>query len=490
MTTAPPATAALELSDLEVAYRVRGQWRRVLRGVSLQIAEGESYGLVGESGCGKSTAAFAALRYLPRNGRVSSGSISVAGEDLLAMSDADVRRLRASKVSMVYQNPTGALNPSLRIGDQVAEAFTLQGVAEREAADRAREMLVKVQISDPDGVMRRYPHQLSGGMNQRVIIAMALAKDPALLILDEPTTGLDATVEAEVLDLVAALREEFRSSVLFISHSLDVIARMCDRVGVLYAGRVVEQGTVDDVFNHPRHPYTVGLLRCIPRGGATKAKGKLDTIPGFLPGLGATLPGCVFADRCALKQDVCVEKEPELIDLGGDHSSRCHFHEKAPELPRAESATPVKVERADGERHADPAHGERAQDVPPGRPRRARGRGPHLRARGGRDARSRRRVRQREDDPRPAAPRAHRAGRGLDRRAGRHAARGQHPQARPRAGQGRPDRLPEPGLGAEPAVLDPAHHRPRRDDADGREGREDGVAPAATSPTRCASTCA
>ena len=347
--TAPAATAhALELTDLEVAYRVRGQWRRVLRGVTLQIAEGESYGLVGESGCGKSTAAFAALRYLPRNGRVSSGSISVAGEDLLAMSDHDVRALRANKVSMVYQNPTGALNPSLRIGDQVAEAFTLQGVGDSEAADRAREMLMKVQISDPDGVMRRYPHQLSGGMNQRVIIAMALAKDPTLLILDEPTTGLDATVEAEVLDLVSALRAEFHSSVLFISHSLDVIARMCDRVGVLYAGRVVEEGTVGEVFNNPRHPYTVGLLRCIPRGGATKAKGKLDTIPGFLPGLGAELPGCVFADRCALSQDVCVQKEPELIPLGDGHFSRCHFHEQAQQLPRAESPAPVKVEHVNG----------------------------------------------------------------------------------------------------------------------------------------------
>jgi peptide/nickel transport system ATP-binding protein len=349
MTAAPTSTAhALELEDLEVAYRVRGQWRQVLRGVNLHIAEGESYGLVGESGCGKSTAAFAALRYLPRNGRVSSGGIRVAGEDLLAMSEADVRRLRATKISMVYQNPTSALNPSIRIGDQLNEVFALQGVSESDAPDRAREMLRKVQISDPARVMRRYPHQLSGGMNQRVVIAMALAKDPTLLILDEPTTGLDATVEAEVLDLVSALSAEFNSSVLFISHSLDVIARMCDRMGVLYAGRVVEQGTVDEVFNNPRHPYTVGLLRCIPRGGATKAKGRLDTIPGFLPGLGAQLPGCVFADRCGLVQDICRKKEPDLFDIGGDHSSRCHFHEKAQSLPRVEAAAPVKAHGGEG----------------------------------------------------------------------------------------------------------------------------------------------
>jgi peptide/nickel transport system ATP-binding protein len=348
MTVAEPTTAhALELQDLEVAYLVRGQWRRVLRGVSLHIGEGESYGLVGESGCGKSTAAFAALRYLPRNGRVSSGSIHVAGEDLLAMSEADVRRLRATKVSMVYQNPTAALNPSIRIGDQVIEGFTLQGLGEEEARDRARQMLEKVQISDPERVMRRYPHQLSGGMNQRVIIAMALAKDPALLILDEPTTGLDATVEGEVLDLITALRKEFSSSVLFISHSLDVIARMCDRMGVLYAGRLVEQGPVEEVFNNPRHPYTVGLLRCIPRGGATKAKGALDTIPGFLPGLGAELVGCVFADRCGLVQDVCRQQEPPLYDVGHDHTSRCHFHEKAQSLPRVVPPVPLKADKAE-----------------------------------------------------------------------------------------------------------------------------------------------
>ena len=254
-------------------------------------------------------------------------------------------------------------------------------------------MLTKVQISDPTRVMGRYPHQLSGGMNQRVVIAMALAKDPTLLILDEPTTGLDATVEAEVLDLVAALRQELGTSVLFISHNLDVILRMCDRVGVLYAGRVVEEGAVDEVFHNPRHPYTVGLLRCIPRAGARKDEGQLDTIPGFLPGLGAELPGCVYTDRCALAEDICRNEEPPLLDLGDGHGSRCHFHEQAQELPR--DTTPVAVtkpaERADVESRIPViAHTQRAQDVPPGRARGARGRGHHVLAGSGRDARARR----------------------------------------------------------------------------------------------------
>jgi peptide/nickel transport system ATP-binding protein len=313
----------------------------VLRGVSFEIAEGEAYGLVGESGCGKSTAAYAVLRYLPRNGRISQGSVTVAGEDLLAMSDEDVRRMRASRVSMVYQNPGGALNPTIRVGNQVAEVYALSGADKEEARERAQEILRTVQISDPGRVMQRYPHQLSGGMQQRVIIAMALAKDPTLLILDEPTTGLDATVEAEVLDLVVNLRHEFQTSVLFISHNLDVITRMCDRVGVLYAGRLVEEGPVHAVFEDPRHPYAVGLLRCLPRGGVRKDKQKLDTIPGFLPQLGADLPACVFEDRCGLAQDICRQKEPDFFDLGNGRHSRCHFWEKAHELPRAIADVPI-----------------------------------------------------------------------------------------------------------------------------------------------------
>ncbi|HEU5207247.1 MAG TPA: ABC transporter ATP-binding protein [Gaiellaceae bacterium] len=330
--------AALSLRDLDVVYRVRGVDRPVLRGVSLEVGRGESYGLVGESGCGKSTAALAIVRYLARNGRVSRGTISVAGTDVLGLRGGGLRRYRAETVSMVYQNPGGALNPSIRVGDQVAEAFTVLGASARTARERTREALAHVHIVDPSSVMARYPHQLSGGMQQRVVIAMALAKNPALLVLDEPTTGLDATVEAEVLDLVSQLQRELHTSVLFISHNLGVIAKMCSRVGVLYAGRLVEEGPVETVLRDPRHPYTVGLLRCIPRGGVRKDHGRLDTIPGFLPALGTDLPGCVFADRCALADERCHAEEPPLITIEGGHESRCWYHERAPQLPRAAAA--------------------------------------------------------------------------------------------------------------------------------------------------------
>ena len=335
--------AAIELQDLQVAYTVRGVDRAVLRGVSFQIGQGESYGLVGESGCGKTTAAFAIMRYLPRNAKIQSGSIRLNGEDMLGMGGGNVRRLHATTLSMVYQNPAAALNPSIRVGPQLTEVFQLLGGAKEEALHRSEEMLHKVQISDPKRVMRRYPHQLSGGMQQRVVIAMALAKNPTLLILDEPTTGLDATVEAEVLDLIGSLRQEFGTSVLFISHNLAVIAKMCERVGVLYAGRLVEQGAAQEVFRDPRHPYTVGLLRSIPRRGVRKDETALDTIPGFLPRLGATLPGCVFEPRCGLAKEICREQEPDLFPLGHGRASRCHFHDRAQELPRI---APVRLPAA------------------------------------------------------------------------------------------------------------------------------------------------
>jgi peptide/nickel transport system ATP-binding protein len=320
---------------MDVTYKVRGQDRLALRDVSFTIGRGESYGLVGESGSGKSTAALALVRYLPRNGRVSGGTIRIDGRDPLTMGTAALRDLRAHTVSMVYQEPGRALNPSIRVGRQIAEVFEIDGESSGAATASAEEMLRKVQISDPARVMGRYPHELSGGMAQRAVIAMALAKSPSLLILDEPTTALDATVEAEVLDLVAALRQEFDTTVLFISHNLAVIAKMCDRVGVLYAGELVEQGPARQVFDDPRHPYTVGLLRCIPRRGQRKDRDRLDTIPGFLPAPGHTMTGCIFAPRCGLAQDRCRAESPPFFDVGDLQAARCFYHDQAPELPRA-----------------------------------------------------------------------------------------------------------------------------------------------------------
>jgi peptide/nickel transport system ATP-binding protein len=332
---------ALMLEGLQIDYRVRGQPRRVLRGLDLTIGRGQAYGLVGESGCGKSTAALAAVGYLPRNGIISGGRVMVDGRDLAALTPAELERLRATSVSMVYQDPGRALNPSLKIGRQITEIFELAGMGRDEAQDRAIAMLKSVRIADPQRVMQRYPHQLSGGMQQRVCIAMALAINPALLILDEPTTGLDVTVEAEVLDLIQQLRADFQSSILFISHNLAIVSKVCDRVGVLYGGTLVEEGSARDLFDNPRHPYTAGLLRCLPVRGRRKSDGPLATIPGSLPAPGAIIKGCVFADRCGMADDACHSTPPPLADVGGGgvHVSRCFHHDRA----MAQSKAPEPV---------------------------------------------------------------------------------------------------------------------------------------------------
>ncbi len=326
------AHPVLKLENLGVEYRVKGEPRQVLHGINLEIGRGEAYGLVGESGCGKSTVAYTILRYLPRNGQVSEGRVLIEGLDIMALDGARLRELRRKSIAMVYQDPGRALNPSIRIGRQVEEVFELAGIPRADWRMRAGELVSRVRISDPEQVMGRYPHQLSGGMQQRIAIAMALASDPALLILDEPTTGLDATVEAEILDLFLQLRQELSTSILFISHNLAVIARMCDRVGILYAGQLVEQGKTKDIFHNPRHPYTLGLLRCLPQRGQNKNAAPLATIPGFLPSVGAQTQGCIFNDRCLLSDDRCRTVEPVPADLGG-RFSKCHYHERMSEIP-------------------------------------------------------------------------------------------------------------------------------------------------------------
>ena len=342
-----PTTAALAVENLQLAYEVRGIPREVLRGVTFQIRPGEAFGLVGESGCGKSTTAYAALRYMPDNAVLQGGHVLAAGQDVTEMSGAQLRQFRATQASMVYQDPVQAMNPALRIGKQVAECFRIIGQSKSEAAESAREALRRVKIADPDRVLNRYPHQLSGGMLQRVVIAMALASDPQLLVLDEPTTGLDATVEAEVLDLVRELTAETNAAVLLIAHNLGVIRTMCDRVGVMYAGKIVEQGDAQEVFEAPKHPYTVGLLNSIPRRGLRKTERALFTIPGNLPQIGTPLPTCVYVDRCPLANDLCREVVPPVVDLGDGHWTRCHHHEQLDQIPEPRA----EVTEYDGASH-------------------------------------------------------------------------------------------------------------------------------------------
>ena len=330
---APEAVPALAIEGLDIAYTVRGADRAIIRGLTLAIAPGEAYGLVGESGCGKSTVAFAVMRFLARNGRVTAGSIRLGGRDVLGADAATLRAMRAGGVAMVYQDPGKALNPSIRVGRQLTEVFEIAGAAPEAARDEARAMLERVRIVDAGAVMERFPHELSGGMAQRVCIAMALAARPALLILDEPTTGLDVTVEAEVLDLVATLRRETGLAILFISHNLAVVAGLCERVGVLYAGILVEEGPASQVFGDPRHPYTLSLLRCLPKAGQRKQGGTLETIPGHLPAPGTPIPACPFVARCALAREVCATEMPRLAAVAGQgHRARCHFQDEVPGL--------------------------------------------------------------------------------------------------------------------------------------------------------------
>ena len=361
------ADPALAIDGLEMSYVVRGTPRKILRGVTFEVRQGEAYGLVGESGCGKSTTAYAALRYLPSNGVIDAGRVLSGGEELTAMSAKELRKFRAERASMVFQDPVQAVNPVLKIGTQVAEAFQVMGQSKAEARVSALAALERVHIAAPESVMERYPHQLSGGMLQRVVIAMGLACDPTLLVLDEPTTGLDATVEAEVLDLVRELRTELNSAILLIAHNLGVIRTMCDRVGVMYAGKIVEEGTVADVFDNPSHPYTKGLLNSIPRRGLRKTDSELFSIPGAAPPIGAALPTCTFVDRCPIATDLCRTDVPPIVPRSDGHWTRCHHVDRLDEVPEPEKVTvnyDIGTEQVIGVEGVSKTFRQRGRDVP------------------------------------------------------------------------------------------------------------------------------
>jgi peptide/nickel transport system ATP-binding protein len=329
MTDSQQKPPVLTLEDVAVAYKIRGGEIEAVQNVSFEIMRGETHGIVGESGCGKSTVAWAILNFLGNNGYVKRGSIKFQGKELVGVMGEELRRLRGDQIAMVYQDPMQALNPSMRLGDQMSEVLTVhRDMEQKEANQRCIEMLERVYMPDAANVMKRYPHQISGGQQQRVVIAMALLNNPALLIMDEPTTALDVTVEAAVLDLIAELRRDFDTAIMYITHNLGVVARVSTRVGVMYAGEMVERATVEQIYQNPRHPYTQGLMRCVPKLGADKASSVLYPIRGRVPPPDNRPMGCVFSPRCDYVQERCRQERPELRVLPDGVNVRCHFSEE------------------------------------------------------------------------------------------------------------------------------------------------------------------
>ncbi|MGD2159159.1 MAG: ABC transporter ATP-binding protein, partial [Anaerolineales bacterium] len=324
------ASPVLKVEDLAVAYKVRGGEIEAVQNVNFFINRGESHGIVGESGCGKSTVAWAIVNFLGANGYVKRGSIKFQGQELVGKEGEELRRLRGDQIAMVYQDPMQALNPSMRLGDQMKEVLTVhRGMGKEEAEKRCIEMLERVYMPDAANVMNRYPHQISGGQQQRVVIGMALLNNPALLIMDEPTTALDVTVEAAVLDLIAELRRDFDTAIMYITHNLGVVARVSTRVGVMYAGEMVERATVENIYKNPQHPYTQGLIRCVPKLGADKSSSILYPIRGRVPPPNARPTGCIFSPRCDYVQELCREERPVLRQIPGTEIwARCHFSEE------------------------------------------------------------------------------------------------------------------------------------------------------------------
>lgn len=330
MTSTLPAEAPLlELEDLAVSYRQGNAWLEALRGVTLRLRAGEICGLVGESGSGKTTLAMAVMRSLGPQGAVRSGRIALNGRDLLTLKESEMRRVWGKQIALVPQNPQSALNPSLRVGEQVAEALRHHlRLDARQARRRTLELFEQVRLEDAGRVAESYPHQISGGMVQRVMIAMALCAEPQLLLLDEPTANLDVTTQAAILDLVVELMRGGRTAALYVSHDLGVVARVCDRVAVLYAGELVEESPAPALFRMPLHPYTRGLLESLPQPGAAKEGVPLRAIRGQIPAPGERPAGCVFRPRCPLAAPIC-ERRPPLYLGGGDRRVRCHRWEEA-----------------------------------------------------------------------------------------------------------------------------------------------------------------
>ncbi len=332
--------ALLEVRDLVTEFPTRKGVVRAVNGVTFDVESGEILAVVGESGSGKSVTSLSIMRLLQDPGHVASGSITFDGEDLLAASEAEMERVRGGQISMIFQEPMTSLNPVYRVGDQIVEAIrTHSDMSKKDAWARAVEMLRVVGIPSPEERARDYPHQMSGGMRQRVMIAMALSCDPKLLIADEPTTALDVTIQAQILDLIYKLRSEFNMAVLLITHDLGVVSEVADRVVVMYCGQVVEEGEKFELFEHPLHPYTLGLLKSIPRLEDEESE-RLYMIRGSVPNPLEMPPGCPFSDRCDRCFERCRTEVPELTTVPGTtRRVRCFLYDDAAEVERAVAAT-------------------------------------------------------------------------------------------------------------------------------------------------------
>ncbi len=328
---APTAAPEVILSvrDLRTQFFTRDGTVRAVDGVSLDVKRGETLCIVGESGCGKSVLALSIMRLIPETaGRVVDGTVTFDGVELTTLSERQMRRIRGNRISMIFQEPMTSLNPVLTVGEQIAESLRIHQRLDRRAAlDRAVDMLSMVHIADPRQRAGEYPHQLSGGMRQRVMIAMALACNPQVLIADEPTTALDVTIQAQILNLTLELKERLGTAIVLITHDLGVVAEVAQRVIVMYAGRKVEEAPVGELFRNPLHPYTRGLMNSIPRrtaaGRRSNIRGRLEEIPGMVPSLREEIPGCAFAPRCSFALERCTLERPPFDPYGPDHSAAC-----------------------------------------------------------------------------------------------------------------------------------------------------------------------
>ncbi len=327
-----------EFRNLKVSFRTETGYVTAVDGLSLTLEKGKTMGLVGESGCGKSVTSLAALRLLPSTAKLE-GEILYKGKNLLAASEKELCQIRGNKIAMIFQEPMTALNPAFTIGNQLAECFSIhQGLDPEKSRMESIEMLKKVGIPSPHSRIDEYPHQLSGGMRQRVMIAMALACKPDLLIADEPTTALDVTIQAQILDLMKELQAELGMAILFITHDLGIIAELCDDVTVMYSGKIVEQSPVAELFKNPTHPYSVGLMGSRVTLDTPRSE-RLETIPGSVPTPGEWPQGCRFESRCPIKKDLCLTSNPDLISLSPNHTVACHVrapNHKSPSDPKSQ----------------------------------------------------------------------------------------------------------------------------------------------------------